>query len=111
MVNKALAQVGLSDRGHHESSELSGGQQQRVAIARALVSNPSLILADEPTGALDTKSTADIMDLIDRENKKGRTIIVITHEEPVASRAQRIIRLSDGKVVEDRVLANSGGRA
>ena len=86
------------------------GQQQRVAIARALVSNPSLILADEPTGALDTKSTADIMDLIDKENNKGRTIIVITHEEPVASRAKRIIRLSDGKVVEDRVLANSGGR-
>ena len=108
LVDKALAQVGLSDRGHHESSELSGGQQQRVAIARALVSNPSLILADEPTGALDTKSTSDIMDLIDKENQRGRTIILITHEESVASRAQRIIRLSDGKVLEDRVLAKSG---
>ena len=110
MVNKALSQVGLSDRGHHESSELSGGQQQRVAIARALVSNPSLILADEPTGALDTKSTADIMDLIDSENQKGRTIIVITHEEHVAARAKRIIRLSDGKVIEDNKLVNSGNR-
>ena len=107
-VVEVLALTGLSHRQRSLPHELSGGEQQRVAIARALVSNPSLILADEPTGALDTKSTSDIMDLIDKENQRGRTIILITHEESVASRAQRIIRLSDGKVLEDRVLAKFG---
>lgn len=98
----ALDQVGLSDRTHHDPNELSGGQQQRVAVARALVTAPSLLLADEPTGNLDTRSTADVLRILDRLNAAGRTIVLITHEDDVASHAKRILRLVDGLIVEDR---------
>jgi putative ABC transport system ATP-binding protein len=97
----ALAAVGLTDRAHHLPSELSGGQQQRVAVARALVTNPSIILADEPTGALDTKSTAELLAIFDRLSTQGRTIVMITHEEDVAKHARRVIRLRDGRVISD----------
>jgi putative ABC transport system ATP-binding protein len=97
----ALDQVGLSDRIAHLPSELSGGQQQRVAIARALVTNPALILADEPTGALDTASSAEVMSIFAALNRQGRTVILITHEPEIATHARRQIRLSDGRVVSD----------
>jgi putative ABC transport system ATP-binding protein len=97
----ALESVGLADRAEHQPHELSGGQQQRVAIARALVTNPAMLLADEPTGALDTASTAEILALLHEINRKGSTVIVITHEEEVARSARRMIRLRDGAVVED----------
>jgi len=100
---KALEVVGLSDRLDHEPTELSGGQQQRVAVARALVTLPSLLLADEPTGALDSKSTNDLLDLFDQINAAGRTVVVITHEDEVAKRAKRIVRMLDGKIVSDVV--------
>ncbi|GAA1684801.1 ABC transporter ATP-binding protein [Glycomyces endophyticus] len=100
-VAAALAQVGLADRAGHKPNQLSGGQQQRVAVARALVTAPSLLLADEPTGNLDSRSTADILDLFDRLHESGRTIILITHEDEVAERAGRVIRLRDGDVVSD----------
>ncbi len=100
-AQKALAAVGLSDRGSHEPHELSGGQQQRVAIARALVTRPAMVLADEPTGALDTQSTNEILELLHQINATGSTVIVITHEEEVARAAKRMIRLRDGLVVED----------
>jgi putative ABC transport system ATP-binding protein len=104
---KALDLVGLSDRLTHEPTELSGGQQQRVAVARALVTKPALLLADEPTGALDSKSTADLLDLFDLVNAAGRTVVLITHEADVADRAKRTIRMRDGKIIEDtaKVLA------
>ena len=98
---KALESVGLGDRSSHEPQELSGGQQQRVAIARALVTNPAMVLADEPTGALDTQSTKEILELLHKINETGSTVIVITHEEEVARAARRMIRLRDGQVVED----------
>jgi putative ABC transport system ATP-binding protein len=101
----ALRQVGLGDRIDHLPSELSGGQQQRVAIARALVTNPSMILADEPTGNLDTASTREVLSILDRLSEDGRTIILITHEHEVAEQADRIIRLSDGEVVSDELNA------
>jgi len=97
----ALDMVGLSDRLDHLPSELSGGQQQRVAIARALVTAPSLILADEPTGNLDSVSTDDVLDVLDRLNAGGATIVLITHENPVAARTRRVVRLVDGSVVAD----------
>ncbi|MEV3925474.1 ABC transporter ATP-binding protein [Actinomadura coerulea] len=97
----ALREVGLADRTRHEPNELSGGQQQRVAVARALVTAPTLLLADEPTGALDSASTADILGVFDRLSRTGRTIVVITHEDDVAAHAKRIIRLVDGRIVED----------
>ncbi len=97
----ALESVGLGDRSRHEPQELSGGQQQRVAIARALVTNPAMVLADEPTGALDTQSTKEILELLHTINETGSTVIVITHEEEVARAARRMIRLRDGEVVED----------
>ena len=98
---KALELVGLSDRLKHEPNELSGGQQQRVAVARALVTRPSLLLADEPTGALDSKSTSDLLDLFDQVNLAGRTVVVITHEAEVAARAKRVVRMRDGKIISD----------
>ena len=97
----ALAMVGLSDRADHLPSELSGGQQQRAAVARALVTNPALILADEPTGNLDTHSTKEVLDVFERLNRQGRTIILITHEEEVAAHARRVIRVRDGHIVGD----------
>ncbi len=97
----ALARVGLADRVQHLPSELSGGQQQRVAIARALVSNPTVVLADEPTGNLDSHSTAEVLEVLDALNREGRTIVLITHEHDVAQRTRRIVQLRDGRVVED----------
>ncbi len=97
----ALEKVGLADRMDHLPSELSGGQQQRVAIARAIATNPALLLADEPTGALDSRSTAEVLDLFDDLNRLGRTLVIITHEDEVAERAARILRLRDGKIIAD----------
>ena len=101
MASMALKSVGLSDRKHHRPNELSGGQRQRVAIARALVNNPSIILADEPTGNLDSKSGNEIMEILDTLHKKGNTVILVTHEDEIAKHAHRIIRLFDGKIIED----------
>jgi putative ABC transport system ATP-binding protein len=101
----ALDQVGLADRVHHLPSELSGGQQQRVALARALVTNPAMILADEPTGNLDSVSTQEVMRIFERVSDEGRTIILITHEAEVAEHAARVIRLSDGELVGDEIHA------
>jgi putative ABC transport system ATP-binding protein len=97
----ALAMVGLSDRADHMPSELSGGQQQRAAVARALVTNPALILADEPTGNLDTHSTREVLGVFEHLNRQGRTIVLITHEEEVAAHAKRVIRVRDGRIVAD----------
>jgi len=97
----ALDKVGLSDRTDHDPSQLSGGQQQRVAVARAIVTEPVLLLADEPTGALDSHSTAEVLDLFDELSAAGRTIVVITHEDEVAHRAKRILRMRDGLIVAD----------
>ena len=107
MALEALDSVGLSDRSHHRPNELSGGQRQRVAIARALVNNPSIILADEPTGNLDSKSGHEIMGILDGLHRKGNTIILVTHEDDIAKRAHRIIRLFDGKIIEDQ---NNGAK-
>jgi putative ABC transport system ATP-binding protein len=97
----ALELVGLGDRAGHEPNQLSGGQQQRVAVARALVTAPALVLADEPTGNLDSHSTAEVLGVLDQLNQSGRTIMLITHEPDVADHARRLIRLVDGKVVTD----------
>ena len=100
-AQEVLASVGLGDRSHHKPNELSGGQRQRVAIARALVNNPSILLADEPTGNLDSKTSYEIMELFEEIHAKGNTIIMVTHEEDIAQYAHRIIRLRDGLVESD----------
>jgi putative ABC transport system ATP-binding protein len=117
-ATNTLTDVGLGDRIHHKPNELSGGQRQRVAIARALVNNPSIILADEPTGNLDSKTSEEIMGLFEEIHQKGNTIIVVTHEEDIAQHAHRIVRLKDGLIESDaknekirRVIASSAAFA
>ena len=100
----ALTQVGLADRVHHKPNELSGGQRQRVAVARALVNKPSILLADEPTGNLDSKTGTEIMALFEELSRKGNTIILVTHEEDIAKQARRIIRIRDGLIASDEVM-------
>ncbi|NPA43761.1 MAG: ABC transporter ATP-binding protein [Chlorobi bacterium] len=102
-AREVLAQVGLEDRMHHKPNQLSGGQRQRVAIARALVNRPSILLADEPTGNLDSASSEEIMKIFDRLNREGHTVILVTHEPDIAAHARRIIRLLDGRIVKDEI--------
>ena len=101
-----LARVGLADRSHHKPFEMSGGQRQRVAIARALINDPSVIFADEPTGNLDSTTSAEIMDLLCQLHLSGQTIVMVTHEESIAAYAQRIIRMKDGNIIEDLPCVN-----
>lgn len=100
-ARKVLERVGLSDRMQHRPNQLSGGEKQRVALARALINNPSILLADEPTGNLDSKTSREILALFDRLHKEGQTIIMVTHESDVACHAKRIVRMLDGKVISD----------
>jgi putative ABC transport system ATP-binding protein len=106
LARAAIERVGLTDRIHHKPNELSGGQRQRVSIARALVTQPSILLADEPTGNLDTKTGDEIMMLFDMLHKEGNTIILVTHEEDIALHAHRRIRLRDGKIEADEPIKN-----
>ncbi|MBQ1886163.1 MAG: ABC transporter ATP-binding protein [Bacteroidales bacterium] len=103
LATKALDTVGLSDRMDHKPSELSGGQRQRVAIARAIINNPTIILADEPTGNLDTKTSVEIMNIFEKIYRQGNTIIIVTHEEDISRFARRIVRLRDGKIESDTI--------
>lgn len=105
-AKEMLTKVGLSERMNHMPNELSGGQKQRVAIARALVNNPAIILADEPTGALDSKTSAQIMELLVQLNKEGKTVIIVTHEDEIAAYTNRVITLRDGRITEDRRRTN-----
>jgi putative ABC transport system ATP-binding protein len=105
LAQEALAKVGLADRWHHQPNELSGGQRQRVAIARALVNEPSILLADEPTGNLDSTTSEEIIELFDELHRAGNTVILVTHEPDIARHARRQVMLRDGKVVEDRAAA------
>ena len=102
-AKNALKKVGLSERMNNRPNQLSGGQQQRVAIARAIINNPALLLADEPTGALDSKTTEDVLDLFDKLHNSGITIVLVTHEDEVANRAKKIARFKDGRIVELKV--------
>ena len=102
-AKKALDKVGLSERVNNRPNQLSGGQQQRVAIARAIINNPAILLADEPTGALDSKTTEDVLDLFDKLHESGITIVLVTHEDEVASRAKKIARFKDGKIIELKI--------
>ena len=102
-AKNALQKVGLSERMNNRPNQLSGGQQQRVAIARAIINNPALLLADEPTGALDSKTTEDVLDLFDKLHESGITIVLVTHEDEVANRAKKIAKFKDGKIVELKV--------
>src|SRR4249920_853860 len=103
MAMAVLEKVGLTDRSHHKPNELSGGQCQRVAIARALVNNPSIILADEPTGNLDTKTSYEIMNIFSKIHSEGNTVVLVTHEEDISNYARRVIRLRDGVIESDKV--------
>jgi putative ABC transport system ATP-binding protein len=106
---EALDRVGLANRAEHQPQQLSGGQQQRVAIARALVTNPTLLLADEPTGNLDSESTEEILEIFDDLADSGRTIVLITHEHNVAERSHRIVTISDGLIVSDQATRRMAG--
>ncbi|MBI3587206.1 MAG: ABC transporter ATP-binding protein [Ignavibacteriales bacterium] len=106
LARESIDRVGLGDRIHHKPNELSGGQRQRVAVARALVTHPSILLADEPTGNLDSKTGDEIMALFDALHKEGNTIILVTHEEEVAAHAHRAVRIRDGKVERDEIVTN-----
>ena len=108
-ARKALADVGLDDKWRNRPNQLSGGRQQRVSIARALVSDPSIILADEPTGALDSKTGREVLSILQKLNEAGRTVVLITHDNSIAAQAHRIIRLADGKVISDGPSSEGGG--